>query len=589
MADQTPFWKKEIHLGRRRANGATAIVVGPAPAALQPVDAPEVPEELPASDAFERYVEETADAVTVELEALVEAARRAVSGPMRPLPPEWPTFATAESEPVPATPEPLPLPPPAPEPPPAAETQEPPPAAESPEPEPEQPWWKQDASLRRLKTEVELSEAAEEPPKQPWWKKEVSFGRPAKQKPEPVESEEAEPVDSAPRQPWWKKDVSLRRPPSEPKAASPQPAQSLLKRDVRFSLPRLPQRGARAGAAKLVGLRVGSSQLAASVVNNNGSAELLQLARAPLSPGLVSAGEVRDPEALARALKRFFAASKLPRRGVRLGVATNRIGVRLLEVPAVDDPKLLANAIRFRAQEVLPFALSEAVLDHVVLGETIETGEGTQHRVLVVFAQRDLIDGYVEACKRAGIKLAGIDFEAFALLRALSAETAATEPRAALVAVAIGHERTIFAVSDGTTCELARVLDWGGANVDAALADALEIPVEEAAQLKETLGSDAEPNDAARQALQRELQVLARELLSSLQFYQSRSGSLDLSEVLLTGGGSQLAGIEEELGRQLGVPVRIADPLQSVTKGRKLRPPENLGSLAIAVGLGIER
>src|SRR5207253_9404632 len=120
----------------------------------------------------------------------------------------------------------------------------------------------------------------------------------------------------------------------------------------------------------------------------------------------------------------------------------------------------------------LPFPLTEAVLDHVALDE-IETRGGKSQRVLVVFAHRELVDGYVDACKRAGLKLAGVDFDAFALLRALSAK--AEEPageRVALVAVAIGHERTIFAVSGGEVCDFARVLEWGGASVDAALARA---------------------------------------------------------------------------------------------------------------------
>ncbi len=132
------------------------------------------------------------------------------------------------------------------------------------------------------------------------------------------------------------------------------------------------------------------------------------------------------------------------------------------------------------------------------------------------------------------------------------------------------------------------MLDWGGASVNAALSRALGISLEAAAQVKETMGVSPVASDAAQQALQAELQVLARELLSSLQFYQSRPGSLDIGELLLTGGGSQLAGIDDELHRQLGVPVRLGDPLQRVTAGRKLHTPPKLGSLAIAVGLGID-
>src|SRR5947207_373727 len=129
---------------------------------------------------------------------------------------------------------------------------------------------------------------------------------------------------------------------------------------------------------------------------------------------------------------------KLPRQGVRLGIASNRIGVRIFEIGGIEDPKQLENAIRFRAQETLPIPLEEAVLDWHILGETVgEDGEAKQ-RVLLVVAYRDLVDRYVAACKKAGIRLAGIDLEAFALLRALGTRSADTAVNAAIVVAAIG-------------------------------------------------------------------------------------------------------------------------------------------------------
>ena len=489
------------------------------------------------------------------------------------------------------------------------------------------PWWKKELSVgRSSKPTEEVVPAVEretEEAKTPFWKRELAVSRPPKDEivaPAELEAEEE-------KTPFWKKDLGrsnrpkAERPtrsrpkrekaPKEPKApnepkvkAVKEPSadgKALLRREVRLPRPSLPsfsgvalpslRRGGE--ISKIVGLRIGSSQLAAALVNNNGAAEVVQLARSPLERGIVAGGEVRDTDALAESLKRFFAHHKLPRRGVRLGIATNRIGVRVLEVPVTEDPKQLANAIRFRAQEVLPIPIGEAVLDHIVIGETHEGG-AAQHRVLLVFAHRDLVDGYMEACNRAGLRLVGIDFDAFALLRALADETEARG--AALIAVSIGHERTIFAVSDGKICDFARVLEWGGSSLDLALARALEVEPEEAERIKQllTLDGDCEIEgvtpvqlEAARSAVRQELQLLARELVSSLQFYQSRPGSLDIGEMLLTGGGAQLDGIDAELGRQLGVTVRLGDPLQRVKLGKDVPHPAS-PSLTIAVGLGIE-
>src|SRR4051812_2811520 len=67
---------------------------------------------------------------------------------------------------------------------------------------------------------------------------------------------------------------------------------------------------------QVIGLKIGASQLAASRVMNGGSPQLLQLAREPLAPGIVSGGEVLDIPELAVALDSFFTKHELPRRGV---------------------------------------------------------------------------------------------------------------------------------------------------------------------------------------------------------------------------------------------------------------------------------
>jgi type IV pilus assembly protein PilM len=347
---------------------------------------------------------------------------------------------------------------------------------------------------------------------------------------------------------------------------------------------------------RLVGLKVGASQLAAARVVNNGSAELVQVARQALDPGIIVGGELREPEALVEALKLFFKANKLPKQAVRLGIASNRIGVRTFEIGGITDPKQLENAIRFRAQETLPIPLEEAVLDYQILGETVDAEGAQVHRVLLVVAYRDLVDRYVAACKKAGIKLAGIDLEAFALLRALG-DRSADAGNAAIVVVAVGAERSTLAVSNGETCEFTRVIEWGGHNLNVVIARAMDTTPIEAEPIKlslsllepaEAMNLESERAAKVRTAVHEELQLFARELVSSLQFYQGQPGSLGIAEVVLTGGTAQLPGLDVELGRMLGVKVRVGDPLSSVTLGKKVGGDIAAGSLAVAIGLGIE-
>jgi type IV pilus assembly protein PilM len=349
---------------------------------------------------------------------------------------------------------------------------------------------------------------------------------------------------------------------------------------------------------QLVGLKIGASQLTAARISTNGSAQVVQVARGPISPGVVAGGEVQDVPALAAALKEFFKEHKLPARAVRLGIANNRIGVRTIELAGIDDPKQLANAVRFRAQEALPIPIDQAVLDFQFLSEDRNHDGVPTRRVLLVVAYRDLVDAYARACRQAGLRLVGIDLEAFALLRALTPAPAPAAPpadRSALVAVAIGSERSTLAVSDGFTCEFTRVLDWGGRALTTAVASALSLPADEAERLKTKLSLaeggaveslTEEQTEAAREAVRVGLQAFARELVSSLQFYQSQPDSLGIREVVLAGGTAQLQGLAAELHRLTGVAVRVGDPLGGVTVGKRVRDAES-PSFAVPIGLGM--
>ncbi|MFL5958639.1 MAG: type IV pilus assembly protein PilM [Gaiellaceae bacterium] len=402
---------------------------------------------------------------------------------------------------------------------------------------------------------------------------------------------------------FLKQDLSLKRRPSQNRDSSPESEsspkdESSPKRERSLPKPGRKQRTAPSANSggrhkQLVGLKIGSSQLAAAVVANNGKPKLVKAARHALPPDLVAGGEVRDPVALAHEITEFFRAADLPRKNVRLGIGSSRTGVRLFERPVVEDPRQLANAIRFRAHETLPIPIEETMLDYHV----IEDAKGSD-RVLLAVAYRDLVDRFAGLCAAAKIELVGIDVEAFALLRAIGGDPlpAGQREEAARVAVSIGHDRTTVAVSDGRVCEFTRVLDWGGARVTAGIAKALEVDAEEAERIKLSLDiSTSAPHDPADEhgtlaveAARREVHGLARELASSLHFYQDQPDSLGFAEITITGGTAHLQGLAEQLEELIGISVRVANPFARVGSGHGISAGGSDGSLAVAIGLGIE-
>jgi len=219
--------------------------------------------------------------------------------------------------------------------------------------------------------------------------------------------------------------------------------------------PRALKLGHRSGTS-VVGLDIQPGFIAAVEANVNGSIRAARAATAPLDGDVVSEGEVTDEQALSGALRELFDESGIGRR-VRVGVANQRTVLRILEMPPLSDPKELAAAVRFQAQDQVPMPLSNAVLDFHPLG-VIDTPVGPRQRVVVVAAQRDMVERLVSAVRGAGLRPVGVDLSAFALIRALFHPDAEHAGRVLYLNV---DGLTNLAIAEGTSCRFNRVVGVG--------------------------------------------------------------------------------------------------------------------------------
>jgi type IV pilus assembly protein PilM len=220
--------------------------------------------------------------------------------------------------------------------------------------------------------------------------------------------------------------------------------------------------GRRAGA-DVIGLDIQPGFVAAVKARSNGSIVAERAAAVALAADTMRDGEVFDEEALAGTLRELFAEAKLPKR-VRVGVANQRTVLRILELPPVTDEKELAAAVSFQAQDQVPMPLGNAVLDFHALG-IIDTPAGPRQRVVLVAAQRDMVERLLAAVRAAGLTPDGVDLSAFALIRSLyrneAAAAAEQEEQLRRVLYLNVDGLSNLAIAEGTVCRFTRVVGSG--------------------------------------------------------------------------------------------------------------------------------
>jgi type IV pilus assembly protein PilM len=330
----------------------------------------------------------------------------------------------------------------------------------------------------------------------------------------------------------------------------------------------------------VTGLDIEAGSVAATEVSFNGSAQVTGFGIAPLDPGICREGEVTNPGELGSALKALFADHKLSQ-SVRVGVANQRMAVRSLRLPLIEEDSELETAIRFQAQEHIPMALEQAVLDWQVVGRSRGgQGESGHVDVVVVAGRRDMLDGIIESVRAAGLRPVGIDVSAFGLIRALavSPQGAAYPEIAGNEAAHAGAPATLFcnlgditnlAVARGSTCLFTRIASFGIEGIAQKLAERKQLKLEHARQWLLHVGLDVDPATvegdpevvaAARAALSEGASRLADELRLSLEFYETQDGALPIAEAVAAGAGTAIPGLVDAVQSSLGLPFRVGRP-----------------------------
>jgi len=222
----------------------------------------------------------------------------------------------------------------------------------------------------------------------------------------------------------------------------------------------------RRSSADVVGLDIQPGFVAAVRARVNGSIVAERAAAVPLSPDTMRDGEVVDEAGLAEALKDLFAEHNLGKR-VRVGVANQRTVLRTLELPPVTDQKELAAAVSFQAQDQVPMPLGNAVLDFHPLG-IVDTPAGPRQKVVLVAAQRDMVERLLSAVRQAGLTAEGVDLSAFALIRSLYRHEEGQTGRILYLNV---DGLSNLAIAEGTVCRFTRVVGSGLEGMAAELAE----------------------------------------------------------------------------------------------------------------------
>jgi len=323
---------------------------------------------------------------------------------------------------------------------------------------------------------------------------------------------------------------------------------------------------------------------------------------------------LRDKE-IVSALKGLLIGIDIKESYFIISINCPKTAIRKVTVPIMPKNEL-SDGIRLAAQSYFPFPIESASLDFEIVNEFVE-GEVKKYQVLVAVSPRNTIDRYLSILRKVGVEPNSIIPVPYALQKLAEATSSATDQVKCLVDIGEQFTEAVIYPGPGQVSAKAalggsnkslllyRKILIAGNNFTKALTMALisekgkvELSYDEAEKLKQEVGlpPENEPQliDGKISTVQilsmirQPLKSLADEIGRYFDYYSRETGGERVALLEILGGGAYFKGLNRFLAEELGINVRVGDPLE----GRKIdfdkvgsTLKENSSQFAVAIGL----
>ncbi|MDP2930830.1 MAG: type IV pilus assembly protein PilM [bacterium] len=340
--------------------------------------------------------------------------------------------------------------------------------------------------------------------------------------------------------------------------------------------------------------------------------DLASFGEVAIPEGVIEAGEIKNEASLVKIIKQAISETKgekLKTNEVVCSLPEEKSFLRVMQLPKM-GPEELEKAISFEAENHIPIPLQEAYFGYEVVEPLIDHLD--HYDILVAAAPRKMIDSYARVLRAAGLIPVVFETESLSTSRALVKNWLTVNP---LLLVDFGATKTTLMIFSGRSLKFITILHVSSMRLTQALVSGLGVTTEEAEKIKVNyglgnktkvqitgkaagngFGKEISEDQKVYQILSSALSEMVSEIKNLLDFYYSHANHehlpptrLEVKKVLLSGGGSNLIGLDKFLSKELGISVLLGNPWVNILSEPYTRVPENYlrKSLAYTNALGL--
>jgi type IV pilus assembly protein PilM len=266
---------------------------------------------------------------------------------------------------------------------------------------------------------------------------------------------------------------------------------------------------------------------------------------------------------------------------VNISISGTNVIVRFVSMPKMSEEQL-SNVMSFEAERYIPFNVNDVFLDFKIL----DSNEEGQMNVLLAAAKKEFVNYWIELFEKLGIRIGAIDVDAFAVFNAFACSNKMTGNEGTMF-LDCGHSETNILISTGEVPRFMRLIQIGGRDITAAIAEELKVSEEEAGALKMEYPEDKKEN--VRQATFLVLDELVKEIQLSLGYFENKY-AMGVGNVYASGGTVYQEGVLDYLKYKMEIPFELWNPFEKIPMADHLSKDAIspvASRLAVSLGLAL--
>jgi type IV pilus assembly protein PilM len=339
----------------------------------------------------------------------------------------------------------------------------------------------------------------------------------------------------------------------------------------------------------VAGLDIGSSSIKMVELDGKvGSLNLVSLGFENLPDNTIIDGQIMELNVVSDVIRNVCTNHNVDAERVVTGVSGHSVIIKNIVLPPMSADEL-EESIDWHAEEHIPYDLADVSLDYQITS----TNHDSTH-VLIAACKRERIDNIRQAIQLSGKQPVVIDVDTFALQNCYEVNYQPDDSQVVTL-LNIGASTMNVNIVKGTRSLFTRDITVGGSQFTDVLQRSLGLSFQQAEAVKRGVNHAVEgiEEKSIEPLMNNVTEIVAMEIQKTFDFYRATTedNQTVVQKILISGGGSKLQGLAQDLSARLELPVEVLDPFRSIKVDTRKFDSDYLSEImpemAVAVGLAM--